>query len=877
MRFSSLAFRWALTALAVAASSLSFAATTSQVEVVEYYNATLDHYFMTANADEISKLDAGILAGWVRTNVNFKAIPNDLPKPIGASPVCRFYGNPAAGLDSHFYSASTAECAAVRAQFPDAWIFEADNVFQVYLPDSTGKCADGLVPVFRAWNNRADEGHRYTTDVAVEQAMAARGYIGEGSGDPPVVMCTPASTDSVARPTLAGPSCEISSSGPAVIGSSVTLTAICTGAPTNYIWTGCTATGPTCIVTATSAGNRSYGVTAANNAGAGPLKSVAMAWQGNGTTPPTGACTLSAPSTAPTVGTTATITANCSGSPTSYQWTGCTGSGNTCAATSTAAGAKTYSMTTLNGVGTSSPASITLIWQTTSTTTPPVTPPTGPTPVCTVNANTLTPDTGAPLTLTATCTNNPTSYSWLTCSALLQDICNPIPSGCSAGSNVCTSTSVYSGSAHYAVQASNAAGAGTRVGIDIFWSIAQTAAPSCQVTLSNSSPVVNTSILATAVCTGAPTSYVWTNCSSTSGSCVATSSSTGAQTYSVRASNGLGSSAIASATANWQLTAVAAVPVCTVSAANANPSVGSGDLLTASCSNNPTSFVWTGCAGAGASCTASSNNLGPATYSVVATNATGPSAPASVTVSWQNVTQSPPSSCSITGAPSAAVAPGTLVSLSMTCLGGAPTSYIWSGGFAAGSTTQQVSGAVNATTSFGATASNAGGSGNASTTVFVNNPQTPPTGPINCPGYSTVLVDLNWSGSQGNVVGDLGGQSFGNNTMVVVRFTTPSGSSQVLGHIQAYEWPGTNGPVPRVAALSSSACDLSASLAPGASTAASTPNVYFRVGSSDGYNPGLSPNTTYYFNIVNRTPSGSSSCSAGSCPIRVELSKPSGL
>ena len=59
-------------------------------------------------------------------------------------PVCRFYGLPSAGLDSHFYSASPAECFEVDERFGAEWQIESDNVFQVDLPDTvTGVCAGG--------------------------------------------------------------------------------------------------------------------------------------------------------------------------------------------------------------------------------------------------------------------------------------------------------------------------------------------------------------------------------------------------------------------------------------------------------------------------------------------------------------------------------------------------------------------------------------------------------------------------------------------------------------------------------------------------------------------------------------------------------------
>jgi hypothetical protein len=68
--------------------------------VIEFYNATLDHYFMTWMPNEIVKLDAGTEpAGWQRTGHSFIAFTNP---PAGVVPVCRYYIPPELG-DSHFY------------------------------------------------------------------------------------------------------------------------------------------------------------------------------------------------------------------------------------------------------------------------------------------------------------------------------------------------------------------------------------------------------------------------------------------------------------------------------------------------------------------------------------------------------------------------------------------------------------------------------------------------------------------------------------------------------------------------------------------------------------------------------------------------------
>ena len=84
---------------------------------VEFANAALGHYFLTAFPDEIAVLDAGAFGGaWKRTGESFRT--------GGAAAVCRFYGMPPKGPDSHFFTVDAAECAFVMAQW-QAWTFEA--------------------------------------------------------------------------------------------------------------------------------------------------------------------------------------------------------------------------------------------------------------------------------------------------------------------------------------------------------------------------------------------------------------------------------------------------------------------------------------------------------------------------------------------------------------------------------------------------------------------------------------------------------------------------------------------------------------------------------------------------------------------------------
>lgn len=159
--------------------------------VIEFYNTEQDHYFITSSTQEIMDLDTGVHAGWLRTGVSFKAY---VASGAGASPVCRFY-IPAALGDSHFYSASPAECDQTRARFP-GFTLESANVFGIGSPDgATGACASDAIPVYRLWDGRADSNHRYTIDRAVWQHMRDLGWIAEGYGADQVIMCSPSGSE----------------------------------------------------------------------------------------------------------------------------------------------------------------------------------------------------------------------------------------------------------------------------------------------------------------------------------------------------------------------------------------------------------------------------------------------------------------------------------------------------------------------------------------------------------------------------------------------------------------------------------------------------------------------------------------------------------
>jgi len=152
---------------------------------VEFYNQDRDHYFMSSDPAEIAALDAGSKPGWRRTGKSFAVFVSGKSGGVGV-PVCRFYGSPDAGLDSHFYTANAAECAALPGLFGGAWKLETANAFEVRMANAQGGCTAGFIPIRRFWNRRADSNHRFTTDPASAAQMANKGWTEEEAS-----MCSP--------------------------------------------------------------------------------------------------------------------------------------------------------------------------------------------------------------------------------------------------------------------------------------------------------------------------------------------------------------------------------------------------------------------------------------------------------------------------------------------------------------------------------------------------------------------------------------------------------------------------------------------------------------------------------------------------------------
>jgi hypothetical protein len=163
-------------------------------DMVEYFHAGLNHYFYSADPAEIGFVDnGGAGQGWSRTGQAFRVVvspgcpimmwdPAYFPR---YRPTFRFYGKPGTGPNSHFFTASRAECHAV---LQDAgWQYEG-STFWAEEPVE-GTCLPTTRPLYRLFNNRVqqnDSNHRFTTETAIVAEMVAKGWVNEGPA-----MCVP--------------------------------------------------------------------------------------------------------------------------------------------------------------------------------------------------------------------------------------------------------------------------------------------------------------------------------------------------------------------------------------------------------------------------------------------------------------------------------------------------------------------------------------------------------------------------------------------------------------------------------------------------------------------------------------------------------------
>ena len=136
-----------------------------ELEVVEFYSAGSKKYFMTGRPDEIATLDA-LPTLWARTGLRMATHRTDAP--VGA-PMCRFWANDGATINTHFYSTFASDCALLKAQrwaIDEGIAMKAQQLIQINTllpPTPAPYCPDDTTKVVRLFNQKTVN-HRYLTD-----------------------------------------------------------------------------------------------------------------------------------------------------------------------------------------------------------------------------------------------------------------------------------------------------------------------------------------------------------------------------------------------------------------------------------------------------------------------------------------------------------------------------------------------------------------------------------------------------------------------------------------------------------------------------------------------------------------------------------------
>ena len=176
--------------------------------VVEFFNPTIKngsgnpgigHYFLTAEPAEATSIDnGGSGPGWQRTGRTFRGWNIAANAPAGAVPVCRFY---AGGPNSHFYTASAAECQGLRNLNPSnnaslGWSYEGIAFYTV--PPTGSGCPATYYPIYRSYNNRfsavaaKNDGNHRITPSYNDYLRSTRFF---GFADEGIAFCAPASAE----------------------------------------------------------------------------------------------------------------------------------------------------------------------------------------------------------------------------------------------------------------------------------------------------------------------------------------------------------------------------------------------------------------------------------------------------------------------------------------------------------------------------------------------------------------------------------------------------------------------------------------------------------------------------------------------------------
>jgi hypothetical protein len=171
---TALLFFVSLVATVFAPAASAFLIDLQHQTIYEFVNDVTGHYFLADPTDTSSLNRGGAGGGWRLTGHQFQVY-----NPGYGTGVCRFY---APGPNTHFFTASAAECSSLRDHPEYGWIYEGVK-FGVELP-SGGHCSGGAT-MNRYYNNRFalnDSNHRYVdaADTVSRGELQARGWTDEG-------------------------------------------------------------------------------------------------------------------------------------------------------------------------------------------------------------------------------------------------------------------------------------------------------------------------------------------------------------------------------------------------------------------------------------------------------------------------------------------------------------------------------------------------------------------------------------------------------------------------------------------------------------------------------------------------------------------------
>ena len=164
--------------------------------ITEFYNPSLDYYFMTSRASDAALLDS--FAAWRRTGKVFSTYISQEPGTLGIS---RYYFDQIAvnkSRGSHFYTLTQSEKDALLVlnpgnnRTPGLPFNEGIDsyAFMPLIEGVGGSCAAGLLPVYRMFRGQMrfpdNPNHRFTTELSIYNSFVALGWDGEG-----VKFCVP--------------------------------------------------------------------------------------------------------------------------------------------------------------------------------------------------------------------------------------------------------------------------------------------------------------------------------------------------------------------------------------------------------------------------------------------------------------------------------------------------------------------------------------------------------------------------------------------------------------------------------------------------------------------------------------------------------------